>query len=107
MTNPTLGTSTSADIRGDNLNAFETMLPGIEFTGMALEYGTLSQREVLDAVRADNWLHLRGALDSEKGRTLKRQMRDAFYCDADDWKSMLVEQGVARQRQALQGLAGD
>jgi hypothetical protein len=106
VTNPTLGTSTSAELCGDNLTAFEAMLPGVEFTGMALEYGTLSHREVIDAVRADNWLHLRGALDSAKGKALKRQMRDAFYCDADDWKAMLVEQGVARQRQALQGLAG-
>jgi hypothetical protein len=105
VTNPALGTSSSAEICGDNLSAFEGLLPGAEFTGMALEYGTLPQREVLDAVRADNWLHARGEPDSAKGRVLKRQMRDAFYCDADDWKDMLVEQGVLRQRQALQGLA--
>jgi hypothetical protein len=61
---------------------------------------------VIDAVRADNWLHTRGELDNPKGKALKRQMRDAFYCDADDWKSMLIVQGVARQRQALQGLTG-
>ena len=105
VTNPNLGTSSSAELCGDNLSAFDTMLAGIEFTGMALEYGTLSKREVIDAVRADNWLHTRGKLDSLKGKALKRQMRDAFYCDADDWKSMLIEQGVARQRQALQGIA--
>lgn len=106
VTNPTLGTSSSAELRGDALTAMEAMLPGVEFTGMALEFGTLPQPEVLNAVRADNWLHHHGTLDSAKGRALKRQMRDAFYCDADDWKSMLVEQGIARQRQALKGLVG-
>jgi hypothetical protein len=106
VTNPTLGTSSSAEISGDNLNGFEAMLPpGVEFTGMALEYGTLPMQDVLNAVRADNWLHLHGDLASEKGRRLKRQMREAFYCDADDWKSMLVEQGLLRQRQALAGLS--
>jgi Protein of unknown function (DUF2817) len=104
VTNPMLGTSSSAELYGDNLRAFETMLPKVEFTGMALEYGTLPSKEVLLAVRADNWLHQRGDLGTEKARILKRQMRDAFYCDADDWKSMLVEQGITRQRQALAGL---
>ncbi len=73
---------------------------------MALEYGTLSLGEVLDAVRADNWLHHHGAVDSKEGRALKRQMRDAFYGDTDDWKGMIFEQGVAAQRAALRGLQG-
>jgi Protein of unknown function (DUF2817) len=108
ITNPRLGNSTSADIAGDNLSGIEALLgpKGIEFTGMALEYGTLSLREVLDAVRADNWLHRHGKLDSKQGRALKAAVRDAFYCDRDDWKDMLFEQGMTAQRAALQGLAG-
>jgi hypothetical protein len=108
ITNPRLGNSASADIAGDNLSFIEAMLgpKGIAFTGMALEYGTLSLREVLDAVRADNWLHQHGTLDSKQGRALKTAVRDAFYCDRDDWKDMLFEQGMTAQRGALKGLAG-
>jgi hypothetical protein len=55
-------------------------------------------------VRADNWLHHHGAVDSKKGRALKRLMRDAFYGDKDDWKAMIFEQGMLAQRAALRGL---
>jgi len=108
ITNPALGTSLSAKLTGDNLNGLEAVLSprGIAFTGMALEYGTLALREVLDAVRADNWLHHHGVIESAQGRELKAKMRDAFYGDRDDWKSMIFEQGVAAQRAALTGLQG-
>jgi len=108
ITNPALGTSTSAELHGDNLNGLEPVLAGraIAFTGMALEYGTLALREVLDAVRADNWLHQHGVVDSAAGRALKAQMRDAFYGDRDDWKAMILEQGIGAQRAALRGLRG-
>ena len=108
VTNPALGTSTSAELHGDNLNGLATLLAakGIDFTGMALEYGTLALRDVLDAVRADNWLHHHGAVDSKEGRALKALIRDAFYGDTDDWKAMVFEQGVGAQRAALEGLRG-
>jgi len=108
ITNPALGNSSSAELHGDNLNGLDAVLAArnIEFTGMALEYGTLSLREVLDAVRADNWLHHHGAVDSKTGRSLKAQIRDAFYGDRDDWKKMVFEQGASAQRTALKGLQG-
>jgi hypothetical protein len=108
VTNPALGTSKSAELTGDNLSGLDAVLrpKGIEFTGMALEYGTLSLHEVIDAVRVDNWLHHHGVVDSKAGRALKATIRDAFYCDKDDWKDMLFEQGMRAQRGALKGLAG-
>jgi hypothetical protein len=103
---PALGTSASPELSGVNVEGIERRLaPGTELTAMALEFGTLPQRQVRDAIRADNWLHRWGDLASAKGRALKQAMREAFYCDADDWKSMVAEQGVERQRQALKGLA--
>lgn len=104
ITSPRLGNSTSADVRGDILTGVEERYAGIEVTGLALEYGTLSLREVLDAVRADNWLHVHGSLDSAKGREIKRLVRDAFYGDRHDWKEMIFEQALAAERKALSGL---
>ena len=41
------------------------------------------------AVHADNWLYANGDLNSELGTSIKRQIRDAFYCDQSDWKEMV------------------
>jgi hypothetical protein len=106
VTVPALGNSTSADVRGDILTGVEHRYRDIEVTGLALEYGTLPFMQVLDAVRADNWLHAHGKPDSPQGREIKAMMREAFYGDQDDWKSMIVEQALAAQRNALRGLIG-
>jgi len=104
ITSPRLGNSTSAEVRGDILTGVEMRYGDVEVTGLALEYGTLSFQEVLDAVRADNWLHLHGSLASAKGREIKRLIRDAFYGDKADWKEMILEQALAAERSALRGL---
>ena len=106
VTSPMLGNSTSADVKGDILTGLEQRHGGIEFTCLALEYGTLSLREVLNAVRADNWLHAHGDVGSAQGREIKTMVRDAFYGDKDDWKGMIFEQAIAAERNALRGLAG-
>src|SRR5262249_53688069 len=60
MTSPEGGTSTSAIVVGIMTDAFPQELPDAEVTPIAIEYGTYSVPEVLNAVRADNWLHHRG-----------------------------------------------
>jgi hypothetical protein len=105
ITSPLSGSSTSADVVGVNLYGIARALPEAELTGVGLEFGTIAWRDVLDALRGDNWLHAHGDPASPQGRAMKRVIRDAFYCDRDDWKAMLLEQGAARQRQAMRGLA--
>ncbi len=104
ITSTSLGTSTSSDLSGDILPGLGGAFPGIEATGVALEYGVRPLLETLEALRGDNWLHCHGRLDSAQGRDIKGAMRDAFYGDADDWKDMVLEQAIAAQRQALRGL---
>ena len=106
ITSTALGTSQSADVVGDLLSGLEAALPDAEVTGLALEFGVRPYDETIDAVRADNWLHHHGSLDSAQGRVLKAQMRAVFYGDADDWKAMIFEQAMDAQRRALKGLAG-
>ena len=105
ITCPADGTSTSADITGDNLGALPGLLPHAQCTGMALEVGTQSLIEVLTALRADAWLHAYGDLTSTQGRTIKAQVRDAFYGDSDDWKGMVAGQSLLAIRQAITGLS--
>ncbi len=106
FTCPALGTSSATEIRGFNVIGMEEALPGAELTAIALEYGTLPTEEVKLALRADNWLHLHGDLQSAKGKAIKAQIREAFYQDADDWKEQIWERALETQRLALAGLAG-
>jgi hypothetical protein len=104
-TSPYLGTSSSVELHGVNVFGMERCLPHADLTAIALEYGTLSSPEVTLALRADNWLHLYGDPASRKGQDIKRQVREAFYQDADDWKADIWNRAVETQRLALRGLA--
>ncbi|HEY2481967.1 MAG TPA: M14 family metallopeptidase [Caulobacteraceae bacterium] len=105
ITCPAAGDSTSADVKGDNLAAAAGLLPQAEVTAMCLEVGTKSVVEVLNALRADAWLHAHGDPGSPQGREIKRQMREAFFGDADDWKGMVAGQSMLACRQAIKGLS--
>jgi hypothetical protein len=106
VTSTDFGTSSSPDIVGDGLSALDRVLADREFTGMALEYGVRPLGETIMALRAENWLHHHGKLDSAQGREIKAALRDVFYGDRDDWKDQVFAQAVDAQRRALRGLAG-
>ena len=86
------GSSTSAPLTGVTYNAAYEECPEAEYTGMALEFGTLPFAAVLDSLRADQWLANNPDAPEFQRTTIKRQIRDAFYCDADDWKEMVYAQ---------------
>jgi hypothetical protein len=98
------GSSSSARLQGLMWSAAEQECAQAEYTGIALEYGTLPLREVTDALRADQWLENHPETGAEKQGAIKRQVRDAFYTDSDEWKRLIVEQGLDAVRQALAGL---
>jgi hypothetical protein len=81
------GSSTSALLTGLMwLSAYEEC-PQAEYTGIALEYGTVPLMEVFDALRADQWLENHPEAAQEQRSAIKRRLRDAFYTDTDAWKS--------------------
>ena len=64
----------------------------------------MPQTEVMTALRADQWLENHpDAGDPQRGE-IKRQVRDAFYTDTDEWKQRIVEQGVDAAWGAVRGL---
>ena len=99
------GDSVSAAIAGDWLGAAPARLPHARVTGIALEYGTVDSGQVLDAVRADNWLHAHGDPTAPEAWPIKQQIRDAFYIDTDIWRGMVLGQSLIAIRQALAGLS--
>jgi len=99
------GSSTSAPLTGLMwLSAYEEC-PQAEYTGIALEYGTVPLMEVIDALRADQWLENHPEADEAQRMLIKRQMRDAFYVDTESWKAQIVTQAVDAAHLALQGLS--
>lgn len=99
------GNSSSAKLTGDWLDATPALLPHAEVTGMALEFGTVDGAQVMEALRADNWLHAHGDPLSAQGQAIAADTRAAFYIDTDIWRGMVLGQSLIATRQALAGLA--
>lgn len=102
---PERNDSLSAVVTGSMENAFDGIARETEVTSVALECGTQTLPEVLEALRADNWLHLYGDPESDEGKAIQRQIRDAFYGDEPEWKAMIWETADRVVRQAAAGLA--
>jgi hypothetical protein len=100
------GSSASALLTGLMWMAAYEEAPQAEYTGIALEYGTVPLMDVLNAVRADQWLENHPEVDEAKRRAIKQQVRDAFYTDTDTWKQQIVDQAVDAAQQAIAGLRG-
>jgi hypothetical protein len=98
------GSSTSALLTGLMWLAVYQECPQAEYTGIALEYGTLPVLDVMNALRADQWLENHPDTGADQRQAIKRQLRDAFYTDTDAWKERVVAQAHEAALQALAGL---
>jgi hypothetical protein len=58
-------------------------------TFAALEAGTLPVRDVFDALRRDNFLHMYAKGKHRDAEKIRRQIRAAFYPDTPKWKRMV------------------
>jgi hypothetical protein len=99
------GSSVSAQLRGTSNFALDEALTPQVITAIALEYGTIPPLDLLEALRAENWLYRRGNPDSKQGREIKAQLRAAFYADTDDWKTMVWERADDVFRRTIAGMA--
>ena len=81
------------------------MTPGIEYSGIGLEYGTQPLDVVLDALRADHWLAAHPEAPDDQRPAIKRRMREAFYDETPQWQAMVVGQSRVATLQAIKGLA--
>ncbi len=99
------GSSTSARVSGVISAAAYTECPRSEMTAMALEYGTYPLEHTLQTLRAEHWLHNHPDAPAAQRDEIKRALRDTFYIDADDWKTMVYEQAKDACLRALAALA--
>lgn len=102
------GSSTSALLTGLMWSAIHDACPGAAYTGIAMEYGTVPVLDVINALRADHWLHresLQGrAVPAELAARIHQGMRDAFYVNTPEWKAQIVTQARQSLFQAVNGL---
>jgi len=96
--------SASAKIAGDWIGALPELLPKLEVTGVALEFGTVDVMSVLFALVGDHYLHARGEFGSPEAAAIKQEIRRAFYTDNDEWRGMVLGQVMAVSRSALRAL---
>jgi hypothetical protein len=99
------GSSTSALLTGLMWMAFYEECPQAEYTGIAMEYGTLPFPEVTQALRAEHWLHKHPEAPPALAKQIKQQMMDAFYTDTDAWKDRIIVQAREALLQAVAGLS--
>ncbi len=99
------GSSTSAPLEGLMWLAAYQECAQAEYTGIALEYGTLPIMEMITALRADQWAENHPEAPEALRAQIKQRTRDAFYVDTDAWKQRVIEQAFDAAHGALRGLS--
>lgn len=99
------GQSVSVPLSGLMVYGAMEECPPPTFTALTLEFGTLPGAQVLDALRAEQWLHNNPGTDEPKRQQIKRQLRDAFYVDEAQWKEDVLRQAREVAYQAINGLS--
>ncbi len=95
--------SVSATVSGGMLDALQRECEQAKFNAISIEFGTQPLKDVLQAMRAEQWLQRNPRVSVAKALRIKRQMLDAFFVDSDTWK----EQVISQTREAmLQSVAG-
>src|SRR5690606_11951672 len=100
------GSSASAVLTGMMWTSILDECPQAQYTGMAMEYGTVPVREVLQALRAGQWLADHPDAPAPLAQAIRQQVLDAFYTDTDAWRQQVWDQARESLFQAVDGLAG-
>lgn len=98
------GSSTSAPVTGMLFYSIFDECPHAEYTGIAMEYGTLPILQMLQALRAEHWLHQHPEAPADQAAHIKADLLAAFYTDTDAWRGQIVSQARQALFQAVDGL---
>lgn len=98
------GSSASAELTGTLRSCADEELAHAQSTRVTLEFGTVAPMQVLQALRAEQWLQLHPGAPQAVATPIKQAMRDAFYVDEDEWKQQVLTQALEALAQGLAGL---
>jgi polar amino acid transport system ATP-binding protein len=82
----TTDTGIAATATGYVSAAVRQAMPRGRVLPLVVECGTLDGPAVMEAVQADNWLHLFGKVDTPLGQRIKATLRSAFIPEDPDWQ---------------------
>ncbi len=99
------GDSVSVPLSGVIERGLERALPDRALTPLTAEFGTHDSGRVFWAMRADNWLHHKGELDSDQGRAIQEELVEVFCPKDPAWRTSVVDQGSALLGTATKALA--
>lgn len=101
------GTSVSAPLVGLMWSALGEECPTAIGTAIAMEFGTQPLMQVLQALRAEQWLTLHPNAPFEQAKQIKQDMLDAFYVNTAEWKEGVISQAREAMVQAVDGLSSE
>lgn len=99
-------TAVSAAVSGPMWTAVPQACPRAEYTGIALEFGTLPPLQVLHALRGEAWLQANPDAPPDVVERIGRETFAAFFVDSDEWRASVLRQAREAIMQAIDGLAG-
>ncbi|MFZ9405939.1 MAG: GNAT family N-acetyltransferase [Burkholderiaceae bacterium] len=95
------GNSTSAVIFGMLGQVAWDECPDTEYSGIALEYGTVPFTQVLQALQFDHWVHVRAPGDPALRARARDGMKAAFAVDTPLWRRQVTLQAWQAVDQAI------
>jgi hypothetical protein len=98
------GSSTSARLTGMMFFSAYEECPQAEYTGIALEYGTVPMLESFGALRGEQWLNRHPDAPRQVADAIRAQVFNAFYTDTDEWRERVFAQAREAMLQAIEGL---
>lgn len=92
------------DVSGSFIESVTQLLPHVQATGIALEFGTYSFEKSFPVFREDHRLGLAGEKHSLEAKKVKEELREIFYPGSNDWREMVWLRANQVIGQALAGL---
>ena len=94
----------SATVTGGMLEALRHECAQARLDAISIEYGTQPALQVLQALRAEQWLQNHPRASRRLAQAIKRQLLEAFFTDTDEWKRQVVAQAQEAMGQAVAAL---
>ena len=79
-------------------------MPQARVLPLVMECGTLSSAEIQRRVVDDNWLHLYGKLESERGQRIKADLMHGFIPQDESWQQICLSTSLRHFDSALRAL---
>lgn len=104
VTSPLDGTSVAANVAGPVLDTLRRTCAHADTTAIAIEYGTIPLVDMLHMLRADAWLRQHPHAEKPQIDAIHEAVREAFYCNDDVWRGLVLGQARVAILQAIVGL---